>query len=94
MGSKIWILECAARLLAGSAGTVGDARSKIGGGKISDARFGGILLFQDENMYIFQGCAGSKGEGSGCKTEAGEDEKSQGENPNLSGSDAGSCLQF
>ena len=25
---------------AGSAGTVGDARSKIGGGKISDARFG------------------------------------------------------
>ena len=27
-------------LLVGSAGTVGDARSKIGGGKISDARFG------------------------------------------------------
>ena len=64
-GDEIWedpvLDKC---LLAGSAGTVGDARSKIGGGggKISDARFGGILLFQDENTF-FRDVLAAKGKG-------------------------------
>ena len=59
-GNEIWedpvLDKC---LLAGSAGTVGDARSKIGGGggKISDARFveaAAVPKFKIQ-IYVFSG---------------------------------------
>ena len=52
-------------LFAGSAGTVGDARSKIGGGgKISDARFvGNAAVFHDENTFFLRDVLSAKGKG-------------------------------
>ena len=52
-------------LLAGSAGAVGDARSKIGGGgKISDARFvGNAAVFHDENTFFLRDVLSAKGKG-------------------------------
>ena len=49
-------------MFAGSAGTVGDARSKIGGGKISDARFGGATKFKMQPAF-FRDVLAAKGKG-------------------------------
>ena len=49
-------------LFAGSAGTVGDARSKIGGGgKISDARFGGDAAVPSLKIHFSGMCCQQRG---------------------------------
>ena len=65
-------------IFAASAGAVGDARSKIGGGKISDARFVLLFFLDGEDDCFFstsKRCAGCKGKRTGCQAKAREDEE-------------------